>query len=107
METKVCTHCGEELPISSFRPYYGRRSGTYRYCKKCERLLMRYKYLVGKGENISECDAEELAKLNKLFEYRRAAGLETPGHGSKVHKATATIVDELLAEFEANNDENV
>lgn len=103
METKVCTHCGELRPLSMFRAYYGKRKGHYRYCRMCERLLMRYKYLTGKGDAVTQEESEELAKLKKLYEYRHAAGLETPGKGRNIHGATAAIVDKLLEEFESGD----
>lgn len=100
METKTCTHCGRTKPTSSFRQYYGGRKGSYRYCRSCEKLLMRYKYLISKGGAAMQKERDELANLEKLYEYRRAEGLETPGHGYRTHGTTASIVDQLLAEYE-------
>lgn len=100
METKTCTHCGNAKPISDFRAYYSGRKGSYRYCRSCERLLMRYKYLKSKGDAVTQSESKELANLERLYAYRHAEGLETPGHGANKRGATATIVDQLLAEFE-------
>lgn len=107
METKKCTHCGEIRPVSMFRKYYGGRKGHYRYCRFCEQLAMRYKYLTNKGGAATQEESEELAKLEKLYEYRRAAGLETPGHGANKHGAATAMIDQLLAEFEGKDNENV
>ena len=102
-DSKICTHCGKTKPLSNFRPYYNGRKGYYRYCRTCEKLLMRYKYLFGKGDTLSPEERKELTNLERLYEYRRAEGLETPGHRCHEHGTTATIVDQLLAEFENKN----
>lgn len=95
MDTKTCTHCGETKPLSSFRHYYGKCKGSYRYCKTCEKINTRYRYLVGKGANITDVERQELAKITKLYDARAAAGLETPLHKREYGGATE-LVDQLL-----------
>ena len=44
METKVCTKCGRELPLSDFA-FRDKAKGTYRAdCKKCHSDFMKKKY---------------------------------------------------------------
>lgn len=105
METKVCTHCGELKPLSCFRQYYNGRRSHYRYCKTCEKINIRYKYLVGKGSGAAAHELEELAKIERLYEIRHARGLETPIHKSGRGGASA-LIDEMLAKVE-NSDESV
>lgn len=43
IETKVCTKCGQELPLSEF-PFRDKIKGTYRAdCKKCHSDFMKKK----------------------------------------------------------------
>ena len=107
METKTCTHCGELKPISCFRKYYGGRKGHYRYCKTCEKLNTRHKYLVGKGDAATQQEREELAKLIRLYELRETLGLETPLHPCKPAISAADLLEEQLAKAEAALHENV
>lgn len=76
MQTKTCKRCGRERHISEFRPYYG-KPGTYSYCKICEKIEQRRKYLVGK-EQLSEDEAAELQKINVLYDRHQAAGRQVP-----------------------------
>ena len=101
METKKCTHCGEHKPVDQFRRYYGGRKGTYRYCKSCERLITRYRYLVGKDSAATQQECEELAKLRKLFDLRHELGLETPLREHRAEVRTSDLLDEQLEKAEA------
>lgn len=87
METKICKRCGIERPIDQFRPYYGRPSGRYSFCKTCERIEQRRKYLVGKDaadqlDGLSAEEQAELSKINELYAYHQAAGRPVPGKGA-------------------------
>lgn len=98
-EAKKCSHCGELKPLSRFRKYYGGRAGHYRYCLDCEKIMTRYKYLVSKGDDAAPCEREELAKIEKLYEYRKQLGLETPGRNN--YGGATSLIDKMLAEAEA------
>jgi hypothetical protein len=44
IETKICSKCHQELPLSEF-PYRDKAKGTYRAdCKKCHSSYMKNKY---------------------------------------------------------------
>ena len=44
METKKCSKCGKELPLSAF-PWRNKSKGTYRAdCKECHSNYMKQKY---------------------------------------------------------------
>lgn len=100
MDTKRCTHCGEVRPIGEFRKYYkpGVKVGYYRYCKTCEKIMTRRRYLVGKGDRLTESERVELSKIEQLYDLREAAGLEVLGRGrqQKARGEAAAIVDQML-----------
>lgn len=75
---KTCSRCGETKPLEEFRPYYNRSTGRYSFCKTCERIETRRKYLV-KRATLTPAQQEELAKINALYAKRKAAGLSVPG----------------------------
>lgn len=93
METRQCKWCGMLKPIEQFRKYYGGRKGRYTHCKDCERVENRRKYLVGKGDNLTDEHKEELAKINKLYDMRVAAGYTNPREATK----PLGVTDELDA----------
>ena len=68
MGTKVCKRCGRELPVDQFRNYYGGREGSYSFCKTCEKIEQRRKYLLAKDAaphgGLDEDEQLELDKIN-------------------------------------------
>ena len=100
IDTKICSHCGEEKPLSSFRHYYGGRKGTYKYCKDCEKIITREKYLVAKGVRRTPQEEMELQKIHKLYELRVSVGLEAPRHSDN-RVGTVDLIDQMLAKAEA------
>lgn len=100
METKVCTRCGIERPIGHFRQYYNRSKGTYTFCKTCESIEGRRKYLVGKDaaslDGLSAEEQYELDKINELYEQHRAAGRPVPG-SRKSPKGVTSVVEAMLS----------
>ena len=95
METKVCSRCGIEKPIAEFREYYT-VSGTYKYCKECEKIEARRKYLIRKGDAITDAQREELDRIGILYERRRSKGLEAPTDSSSV--SVNDLLDKYLNE---------
>jgi len=77
---KTCKQCGDMKPLKSFRMYYGGRKGHYKTCLTCERINNKHKYLSSKvaSGTASVGDAEELAKIEELWEAQRELGLQPP-----------------------------
>lgn len=100
MNAKTCKQCGELKPIEQFRKYYGGRKGHYTTCKTCEKINSRAKYLRRKGECMSWDEEAELAKIEKLYEVQRAAGLQPPHDhlGRKVPLAES--LDDMISKYE-------
>ena len=98
MDVKTCKQCGELKPISQFRRYYGGRKGTYTMCKQCERINSREKYLVAKGESISQQEATELDKIHTLYEYQRSLGLQPPTRQTRRAALNADL-DDMLSKY--------
>lgn len=96
MAFKTCSACGAEKPIEAFRPYYGGRKGTYRYCRTCERIMQREKYLIAKGDAATQQEREELEKIHKLYSIRETKGLKPPRY-SKDRVGATDLIDQLLA----------
>lgn len=96
MDTKVCKRCGAEKPIVEFRDYYGGRKGSYSFCKTCERIEQRRKYLSSKHE-LTDAEAEELQKINELYAMRQDAGLKVPVR--RPERGVTSIVDSMMAEM--------
>lgn len=81
METKVCSTCGQEKLVDSFRKYYSGRDGRYSYCKECEKIEQRRKYLSKKQTvELSPAERSELEAINILYAKREAAGLKRLGN---------------------------
>lgn len=97
MDTKVCKRCGREQALDQFRPYYGGRNGYYSFCRTCERIDQRRKYRVGKQDDLAPCEAEELRKIDELYERRRATGLKVPG--TRAPSGVTSIVDAMLEDL--------
>lgn len=76
--TKQCKQCGNILPVSSFRNYYGGRTGTYTKCKTCEKINSREKYLRKKGSACNDYELEELDKIHALYELQASRGFSPP-----------------------------
>ena len=97
METKVCKRCGREQSVDQFRLYYGGRKGYYSFCLTCEKIEQRRKYLVAKQDDLAPCEAEELRKINELYERRRGAGLKVPG--TRTPGGVTSIVNSMLEDL--------
>lgn len=95
MDTKVCSTCGQEKSVDAFRKYYGGRKGSYSYCKECERIEQRRKYLVRRLEKLTDSETTELQHIKELYDRREAAGLKVLG---KIRNTTGVsdIVDKHL-----------
>lgn len=97
METKMCKRCGIERPIDQFRRYYNRTKGLYSFCKTCERIEQRRKYLVAKDavsrDGLSSNEQQELDKIEELYEYHTSCGRAVPGKRKASHSVIADIED--------------
>lgn len=102
METKVCKRCGKEQSVDQFRAYYGGKKGLYNFCKTCEKIDQRRKYLARKDsespDGLSSDEQIELDKINELYAARQAAGLSVPIRRSA--KGVTNLVDQLLTDME-------
>lgn len=96
---KTCKQCGTQQPDENFRKYYGGREGSYSFCKTCESIMQRRKYL-RKVVDKSPLQEEELAKIELLYKYRAEAGLAVPGAPTRV----GLIVDEQLRKIRGEED---
>lgn len=92
-----CRQCGEMLPISNFRPYYGTK-GYYKICKSCEKINSRAKYLTRKGDKATEAEKKELAHIEQLYEYQRLMGLKPPRRRKDVQEKLAEF-DQILQKY--------
>lgn len=97
METKVCSVCGREQRVSMFRAYAHNANKLWPYCKECESIEIRRKYLQKKGENISEAEYAELQKINELYKRHAEAGRRVLGNCKPRNRKAGILVDELLA----------
>ncbi len=101
---KVCSRCGKELPLDNFRKYYNGGDSYYTYCKDCEAIEARRKYLVGRSDAATPEQLDELQKIQKLYELRAAKGLKVPGHTKgRVTNRVRALVDDLLNEAEGDD----
>lgn len=97
---KTCSRCGEDKPVEAFRKYYN-REGTYRFCKECERIEARRKYLLSLGDVLTPDKVQELDAINRLYSYREAQGLDIPGKiRPRANGKISAIVDEQLVKYE-------
>ena len=97
---KRCTSCGVDKPIEEFRTYYNRQKGHYPYCKECERIEGRRKYLSRNKEKLNEDQLVELNKIETLYDKRQAAGLSVPSRKRNNNTSVAKLVDAYLAQQE-------
>lgn len=105
MDTKTCSRCGVDKPLDNFRSYYGGRKGTYKYCKECERIESRRRYLVGLGGKATLEQAKTLAAIERLYDIRAERGLDVPGRTrADAPISTDDLVAQLLA-TESNSGE--
>ena len=100
-EAKKCTQCGEIRGIEMFRHYYGNRSGTYRYCKICERINNREQYLQDKAtrEVLNDEELNTLNMIHELWSRQRVRGL-IPPHTERITSQVSTdleIKQQLIA----------
>lgn len=80
-----------------FRKYYGGRKGHYRICKNCEKINNREKYLAGKVD-LTKSEADELKKIQELWDYQRRAGLSPPNTDRTLLDLQQDL-DDSLAEY--------
>ena len=92
---KVCRRCGIEKPIEEFREYYNGSGRRYTFCKQCERIETRRKYLRKKPE-LSIVEQQELNAIEELYKRRAAKGLSVPGE--RTSRSVISIVEEELNE---------
>ena len=91
---KRCTSCGIERPVDNFRPYYNRSTGRYPYCKECERIETRRKYL--SQIDCNEQQKIELSKIEQLYDLRQAAGLRVPSRKRQKQSSVESLVDSYI-----------
>lgn len=72
-----CKQCGDVKSLTLFRNYYGKVNGTYKFCKDCEKLNQRLKYLNRKQDK-SEAEMMEKRQIEELHDLQRSIGLEPP-----------------------------
>lgn len=97
MDTKTCSTCGQTKSVDNFRKYYGGRKGSYTYCKECERIEQRRKYL-SKRESLTEVEEHELTCIQELYTKREQAGLRVFGKTRRSVGVT-DIVDKHMEAF--------
>lgn len=100
MTYKTCAHCGETRPVDMFRKYYN-RPGLYAFCKMCEKVETRRKYLAGKIR-LSVDEKIELDNIIKLYEYQSSLGLRS-NKKSKV-KVADIVAEQLSKKMTQSND---
>ena len=95
-ETKVCSRCGKEQPVTEF--YKVKYKGTepkYRYsvCKKCTSIEQKRRYL-------QQVDPSNplLEKIEALYEKHRAAGRSVPDSPRRGAAAIEAEIDAMLAD---------
>lgn len=106
MQTKICSRCGVEKPVEAFRPYYGNRKGHYKFCRECERIEERRKYLCRKSDLTAQ-QLDELRKIEKLYELRTADGLDVPGKAAHKNPSVESLVDSQLEAFRGDKNEEM
>lgn len=96
MSTKVCKFCGQEKSVDNFRHYYDGRRGTYTYCRDCERIETRRKYLKRRGDKCTPEQIQELQEIHALYQARATKGLHAPGVTPK-KPSVADLVEQQLS----------
>lgn len=97
METKICSVCGRELSVDRFRMYHNKPGKTWPYCKDCESIEMRRKYLQNKGADMSDEEYAELEKIGELYKRHAEAGRRVLGSCKPRNQKASALVDEMLA----------
>lgn len=100
MNAQTCKQCGELKPIEQFRKYYGGRKGHYKYCKSCEKINSRAKYLANKAEYMSDAELEEFQKIQRLWDAQRSAGLQPPRAKDSPVASLSESLDDMIAKYE-------
>ena len=91
---KICSMCGREQSVDNFRKY---KSGKpYTYCKDCEAIEIRRRYLEHKGAGCSSDEADELVRINHLYQMRVNSGLNTFGTRKRSSSTCMDLVNEQL-----------
>lgn len=44
METKVCSHCGRELPVENFNKNKAKKDGLQSVCRECHKEMLAARY---------------------------------------------------------------
>lgn len=97
METKTCKRCGKQKPIVDFRSYYGvGQKGSYTFCKECERIESRRKYLLRQGDRLTDKQRQALEAIEQLYARRKEQGLAVPT--TRGSNTTDSIVAKQLEE---------
>lgn len=96
METKICTRCGKELPVSEFYQvkYKGQKPKySYSTCKKCTAIEQKRRYLL-------QVDPSNplLEKIEALYDKHRAAGRSVPDSVRRSGSQIEADIDNMLAE---------
>lgn len=84
METKVCNHCGRELPLDDFYKNNKSADGRQGVCKDCHREASRKSYAKRKTENstvdrvVSECGLYKVYAHPELASFSTRKLLEEP-----------------------------
>lgn len=76
METKVCKHCGRELPLSDFYTNSKAKDGYATYCKVCSNAISvecARKRKARKKEEAKENERIEFEKKYKIYTNRELA----------------------------------
>ncbi len=98
MDKKTCRQCGRLKDVSDFRLYYNRDGSRYTYCRECEAVNSREKYLRNKKNKSTE-EVEELEQIHNLYRTQLDRGLNPPrikGVLEGRHKPAKTIISELM-----------
>lgn len=93
---RKCKQCGEVKSLTQYREYYGNLKGHYKFCKECERLNQRLKYLRNKP-NLSPDETEELNQIEQLHDLQRSLGLEPPRRRKGDSAVTSIIQKQMEA----------
>lgn len=97
MTTSRCNMCGQEKGVDQFRQY---KSGKlWPYCKECQAIEVRRKYLEFKVKNktIIPDEVDELVLINRLYNKRVEKGLNTFGKRKNV---SVSCIDTVLKQIE-------
>lgn len=77
MKTKVCNHCGRELPLDEFYKKKDSPDGLYGTCKECHREASRKSYAKRKVENSTVDKLVSEGSLYKVYAHPELASFST------------------------------